>query len=125
MSTDQLFGTYREPPVIKEKKKEYNPNFDNLNISPEQRRYLEVFGTERPPNNAFKEEKRKMNLEISETNGDAFSKKVNSIYILLFHLKYIFNILSGLDSNIFHNEAKRPQTTKAEKPKEKLYELFK
>lgn len=84
MSTDQLFGTYREPPVIKEKKKEYNPNFDNLNISPEERRYLEVFGTERPPNNASKEEKRKINTEISETNGDAFSKKVNSIYILLF-----------------------------------------
>ena len=73
LSTDQLFGDYKEPPVRKPQKKDYKPNF--LDISPEQRRYLEVFGNEKPPNPA-----KEVVLEKSErfVEKDPFSKKINS-----------------------------------------------
>lgn len=47
-------------------------------MSPEQRRYMEVFGNERPPAVAQKEEFAQ-EKNIDNENKDAFSKKMNSI----------------------------------------------
>ena len=73
LSTDQLFGDYKDAPVKKPHPKEYMPNF--LDMSPEQRRYLEVNGIEKPPS-----KKEERNLERSELldEKDSFGKKLNS-----------------------------------------------
>lgn len=73
LSTDQLFGDYKEPPVRKTQPKKFDPEF--VNVSPEQRRYQEVFGNEKPPAPAHEV------LEQPREEGqqkDPFSKKINS-----------------------------------------------
>jgi len=71
LSTDQLFGDYKDAPVKKPHPKEYMPNF--LDMSPEQRRYLEINGIEKPPREEKKIEKNEVFVE-----KDSFGKKLNS-----------------------------------------------
>lgn len=57
---------------------------------PEQRRYLEVFGNEMPPQSATKVNKKLdciMDEELQEK--DAFSKKINSKLIYFFYITRI------------------------------------
>ncbi len=75
-STAELFGNHAVEPVIKEKGNNYQPNF--VDVAPEERRFKEVFGEDKIPNNTYRNEKLQQKKNENEVETDAYGKKMNS-----------------------------------------------
>lgn len=88
-STTELFGDHKEQPIIKQKGNNYKPNFNE--VAPEQRRFIEVYGEDKPSNfEALRNEKLQQKKIAVETELDTYDKKMSSIFYYIFFSFYLF-----------------------------------
>lgn len=112
-SSEQLFGDHKDPPVIKPKNKEFNPDF--IDMSPEKRRFIDVYGEDKPYIEPKTEPRPKIKLE---DDRDCYERKLDSNFLFNLYIYLLLNL--DLESNVFFND-QRPMTCKSRiKPKEKL-----